>query len=508
MSKAAQPPENPVYSAHSMRTTLLETGLPLIAALLGLLLLGHWLWDAHAAERPALRSAIPPPPVTAPPAPASTSVAPPVTPQAAISHPATPAPTAATPAPTTVTSAVPGNVAELPGAWPQFRGSTGDGVSPESTPLARAFGAGGPKRLWQVTLGEGYAGPVVWKSRVYLLDYDVDAQSDVLRCFALADGRELWKLAYASPVGKQHGISRTTPSVTERFIVTLGPRCHVLCADTKSGRKLWLRDLVKDYGTTVPEWNAGQCPLIDRDRAIIATGGSALLVAFDGATGKELWHSPNPGGWKMTHSTILPFTLGGKRLYVYCGSRGVAAVSAEDGKILWQTTDWVVPTANIPKPVLVGQDQLLFSGGYGAGATLMQFTLVNGQVQAETRWRVKESVFGSYQQTPIYYRGYIYAVIPKGEMVCLDPATGAVRWSSGSTNRFAWNPYLLAGGVLYVLNDAGELALIDATPDAYRPLAKVAVLPGGREFWAPMALAGRRLLLRDLTRMVCLDVGR
>ncbi|KKK69159.1 hypothetical protein LCGC14_2936820, partial [marine sediment metagenome] len=48
----------------------------------------------------------------------------------------------------------------------------------------------------------------------------------------------------------------------------------------------------------------------------------------------------NPDKWKHTESSIVPMEFGGRRFYVYCGNGGVAGVSAEDGNILWQNTEW------------------------------------------------------------------------------------------------------------------------------------------------------------------------
>lgn len=479
-----------------MRNPFIEIGLPLLAALVGMVLLAQW----YVGARP---TAVAPRPLVEQrndeaPRPEVVSTQPNVANSATNLPPIAP-PTAA---PTTATTA-----AVLPGAWPAYRGALRDGVSADPTPLARTWGAQGPPRLWSLTLGEGYAGAVVRDGKVYVLDYDLAALSDVLRCFTLADGRELWRTAYSAPIGKQHGLSRTVPAVSEKYVVSLGPRCHVLCVDAATGTRRWLHDLVKEYGSKVPEWYAGQCPLIDGDRAIIAPGGSALLVAFDGATGKEVWRTPNPKKWQMTHSSILPVTIAGTRMYVYCASDGVVGVSAETGKVLWETSAWVVRTANIPTPLDLGDGKLFFSGGYGAGCMLAQVKKVGGAFQVDTVFTLKESVFGAYQQTPIYYQGNIYAVIPNGQLACLA-TDGTVRWRSGPAKRFAWNAYTLAGGMLYLLTDAGELVLVEANVQAYRELARATVLPGGREFWAPMAVAGRRLILRDLTTMVCLDIGR
>ena len=35
--------------------------------------------------------------------------------------------------------------------------------------------------------------------------------------------------------------------------------------------------------------------------------------------------------WKMTHSSIMPMTLGDTQMYVYCGSGGVVGVMPNNG---------------------------------------------------------------------------------------------------------------------------------------------------------------------------------
>ena len=88
---------------------------------------------------------------------------------------------------------------ELPGAWPRFRGARFDGVAEPGVPLARQWPAAGPEVLWSIELGEGHAGAAVWNGRVFVLDYDRQSAADALRCFSLADGKELWRFAIRWP---------------------------------------------------------------------------------------------------------------------------------------------------------------------------------------------------------------------------------------------------------------------------------------------------------------------
>ena len=88
-----------------------------------------------------------------------------------------------------------GQPADLPGAWPQFRGPERDGISRETVSLARTWQPGEPRQIWSVDVGEGYAGAAIFHGRVYVMDYDRDKKQDALRCLSLADGREIWRYA-------------------------------------------------------------------------------------------------------------------------------------------------------------------------------------------------------------------------------------------------------------------------------------------------------------------------
>ncbi|MBN2581078.1 MAG: PQQ-like beta-propeller repeat protein [Pirellulales bacterium] len=396
--------------------------------------------------------------------------------------------------------------ADLPGAWPRFRGERFDNIAVADVPLARRWPVGGPKKLWTLELGEGYAGAAVRNGRVYVLDYDRPASADALRCFSLADGRELWRYSYPSVVKRNHGMSRTVPAVTDKYVLALGPKCRVCCLDPDTGKEKWLIDLVEQFGATVPQWYAGQCPMIDGDRAVLAPGGDALLVALDCETGKVLWKSPNPHTWTMTHSSIVPMEFAGKKTYVYCGKGGVAGVAADDGSILWQTDAWKISIATVPSPVILPDGKIFLSGGYNAGAMILQLAEQGGKIAVAVAAKIPPKTFGSTQQTPIFYNGYLYGVRDKDrQLVCLD-ASGKEVWRSGSEHRFGLGPYLIADGLIYVLDDDGVLTLAEAAPQGYRQLAQARVLDG-HDAWGPMALVGSRLILRDFTRMTCIDIG-
>jgi outer membrane protein assembly factor BamB len=402
----------------------------------------------------------------------------------------------------------------MPGAWPRFRGADLDNVSKADTPLADTWPTEGPEVLWSVTLGEGHAAPAIFRGRVYLIDYDEEKRMDAIRCFSLKDGQEIWRRSYKNNIKRNHGMSRTVPAVTDDYLITIGPRCHVVCLDPVTGDFKWGLDLQRDFGTEEPLWYTGQCPLIEDGKLILAPSGpEVFMMAVDCANGETLWTAPNPKDWKMSHSSIVPMTFSGRKMYVYAALGGVAGIAAEGpeaGALLW-SVPWN-PRVAAPSPLPLPDGRILFTASYGYGSMMVGLTEENGAIQAETLFhKTPKEGIAAEQQTPILYNDLLYAIMPKdagglrGQLACYRP-DGTLQWSSGQTNRFGLGPFVVADKKIYLLNDDGTLCMIDAEADEYRPLAQAQVL-NGHDAWGPLAPVGGRLLLRDSTRMICIDIG-
>jgi outer membrane protein assembly factor BamB len=180
-------------------------------------------------------------------------------------------------------------------------------------------------------------------------------------------------------------------------------------------------------------------------------------------------------------------------------------VSAKDGAILWETTDWKISIATVPSPLDLGNGRLFLTGGYNAGSLVLQLGKEAERWVVRPVLKLEPEVFGATQHTPVLYDQHLYGARADGKFVCLT-LEGKPVWTSDSGQAFGLGSFILADGLLLAMNDSGLLRLLEATPDKYHLLAQAQVLKG-RESWAPLALAGGRLLARDLTRLVCLEVG-
>ena len=403
----------------------------------------------------------------------------------------------------------------MPESWPRFRGAGFDNICKSDIRLLDKFSPSGPKVLWTKELGEGHAGAAIYEGAVYVLDYDEEARADMLRCFELKTGKELWRRWHNINLKRNHGLSRTIPAVNEKYILAIGPAGHVMCLSRPTGDLLWGLDISRAYDSEIPFWYTGQCPLLDGEEAILATGGKALLVGVDCASGEVLWETPNEKGWKMSHSSIMPFEFKGMKMYVYSAVGGVAGIAAEGpdkGKVLWATAQWNHSVV-APSPVCLPDGRIFLSAGYGAGSMFLQLKEKDGAFEVEVlaEYKPKDGL-SSEQQTPIYYDGYLYGILPKdagtlrNELVCVHPDNiRQVVWSSGKPNRFGLGPYIIADNKLYILDDHAVLTIVNPSQTRYEQLDQVQLFDGF-DAWAPFALADGYLILRDSRKMICIDL--
>jgi outer membrane protein assembly factor BamB len=399
------------------------------------------------------------------------------------------------------------------GDWAQFRGLDRDNTSSE-TGLYRTWPAQGPKVLWKTPVCEGYAGAAIKDGRVYVNDYNAEKKEHLIRCISLADGKDLWQWSYPVEVRPNHGITRTVPAIGQKLVFSLDPKCRFHALDAKTGKLVWQKNLVQEYKATIPGWYAGQNPLIDGDRVLLATGGDALAIAFDQATGKEIWRTPNPAKEMMSHASLMPATIGGIKQYLYLTMKNLIGIAAADGQLLW-SAPFIARIVAVPSPVNIGDGRIFVTSGYEAGSAMYQVEKNAGGFTARKLYALTSAQFNSEAQTPVLFQNHLFAVSSKtrGRFTCLG-LDGNVVWQSpvvsgnpDASKTFGLGAFLLADGMFFTLDgNSGKIRLIEASIKEYKELASAQIL-NAEDVWGPMALSDGKLIVRDMSQMVCLQVG-
>jgi outer membrane protein assembly factor BamB len=333
----------------------------------------------------------------------------------------------------------------------------------------------------------------------------------------LETGTELWRRWYRVPMKRNHGFSRTIPAVNDKYIVTAGPMGHVMCCDRITGELKWTLDMQKQFEAEVPHWYSGQCPRIEDNQVILASAGKeTLMLGIHIETGEIAWQTPNSVGYKMSHSSVMPMILHGKKTYVYAGIGGICGISGETsdkGKLLWNVA-WQ-PSVVAPSPLQLSSEKIVLTAGYGAGGAVAQVNHSDGKWSATLidRYKPNEGV-SSEQQTPILYEQMVITIPPKdgggirGKLVAYSPSNLRTPiWESASDERFGLGPYFIIDNHLFAFKDDGELYVYQLQQRSMTLMKKQRIL-NGHDAWGPIAYADGYLVLRDDKWVYCLKISQ
>jgi outer membrane protein assembly factor BamB len=100
----------------------------------------------------------------------------------------------------------------------------------------------------------------------------------------------------------------------------------------------------------------------------------------------------------------------------------------------------------------------------------------------------------------VFHNGHIYG-LDDGILECVDPLTCKRIWKDG---RYQHGQVLLAGDLLIVQMENGQVALVEAAPAGWRELGRFTALSG--KTWNNPALAGRYLLVRNDHEAACYEL--
>ncbi len=378
--------------------------------------------------------------------------------------------------------------------WPGWLGPNRDGKSPDRG-LLKSWPEGGPKLLWQAdNIGVGFSSVAVAGGKVYITG-DRDGKL-VLSAFDL-EGKPLWNVDHGQGRGGPDG-SRASPVVDGENLYLLNGHGLVGCFDAASGQKKWSRT-AKEFGGSPGGWGYAESVLIYKNLAIFKPGGTSAIVALDKTTGEPVWKSSGYNAGPEYGSSIA-VTFQGRPMIVTGTNRGLVAVDAQSGKLLW-SNDWSANnTANCPTPAYA-DGYVFWANGYDRGGICMKLKLASDDVAADVAWTTSQMVchHGGY----IIHEGHIYGN-HNGGWSCLDLKTGKVRWNARGVGK---GSLCFADGMLYLFaEDGGRAALATCSPKGLELKGSVKVAGAGPS-WAHPVVIGGRLYLRYDKHLYCFDVA-
>lgn len=388
--------------------------------------------------------------------------------------------------------------------WPAWRGANRDAICRE-TGLLQKWPAGGPKLLWKKTgVGEGYSGPAVVGNVLYTMG-NLGGEEVVLALDVDQAGKEVWatRLGAVQYKGNFPG-TRCTPTTDGERLYVVGASGRLACLAVKTGKVIWRRNFVTDFGGVVPRWAYAESVLIDGEVLLCTPGGpKGSIAALEKATGKTIWASKF--GDKASYSSIVKASAGGVKQYVAFTFEGVVGVAADGGKLLWRyrkpghTADW--GNVNVMTPVW--SDGTVFaSANYKVGGGLARIVKTADGFKAEQVYFTRE--IQNHHGGVILLHGALYGASNPRSLKCLDHKTGKVHWESREPGKCS---LLYADGMLYCRNENGPICLVKATPKSYQLMGKFDQPNRSKQkAWPHPVIAHGRLYIRDQDILLCYDV--
>ena len=377
--------------------------------------------------------------------------------------------------------------------YPQFlgprRNATVDGPT-----LVRDWKTSPPVLLWRQPVNPAWSGFAIAAN--YAITQEQRGEEELVVCYDLLSGRLLWSHAdqtrYFTGLGGEG--PRATPTIAAQRVFALGATGRLNCLELASGKLIWSKNIIEENHSHLPDWGLSGSPLVTDDWVIVSAGGKhgRSLVAYDRVDGRFVWGG---GEGRAGYSSPFLTSIAGTPQILIFNADGLAAHAAADGKVLWKHP-WPGGHPHVAMPLVLPDDRVLISTGYGDGSELLQIQRdAAGEWTASRVW--KSLKLKAKFTNPVYRGGYVYG-LDDGILVCLDIASGNLAWKQG---RYGHGQVILVGGLLLVTTETGEVILLEPTPLEHRELSRFRAFHG--KTWNPPALAGEFLLLRNDSEAAC-----
>jgi|CXWL01.1.fsa_nt_gi outer membrane protein assembly factor BamB len=410
------------------------------------------------------------------------------------------------------------------GQWPQFGGPNRNFMA-DSKGLAEKWPEGGPKKLWERDLGDGYSTIVADDGLLFTM-YRV-GEDEFSIALDAKTGKTVWEHKHPSPsteVMNQFGPGpHTTPTVDGVFVYTIGTNGMLNAFEKKSGAVIWSHDLVKEYNGFVPDRGYGSSPIVHKDALIVVVdhprededakpkegepkkntaGGiseAQTIVAFNKKTGDPTWTSQDlPVGYA---SPVL-IKFDGQDQLVFVLQKDFIGLNADTGELLWRH-ELKPEGANITTPVFDGKDTLFVSSAYDSGSRAIKLTRKDGRIVPEELWYSRK--MRVHHGNVIRLDDHLYG--SSGDFgpaffMAINLKTGETAWRERG---FTKANCVHADGKLILLDEDGQLALVTVDPKGMKILSQAKVAE--RYAWAAPTLVDKTLYVRDRKKIMALDLS-
>jgi outer membrane protein assembly factor BamB len=409
--------------------------------------------------------------------------------------------------------------------WPQWRGPAFNGSSPE-TGLPSDFSK--TKNVnWTAPMpGPSAATPVIWDNLVFVPSTDKNARALLAMCLDRESGKVRWQQQVNDGYARDERSTYASPSaVTDGKLAVFFYGNGDLAAFDVAGKKLWARNIQKDYGDFAFQWTFSASPTLYNGRLYLQVlqrnepvhgkgkvGGESFLLALDPATGATLWRHVRPSDAVAesleAFTTPIPLEWKGRTELLIAGGDCLTGHDPATGRELWRWGTWnpnkIPHWRLVPSPVAGGGVVLacapkrdpIYAIKLGGSGVLNKSAVA---WIGDNRAGISADV-----PTPLFYDGDFFILADGHKMLSrVEPATGRIKWSLPTPGRskFEASP-TGADGKIYLMNFAGDVVIVDAAGGRmlrHIPMGE----PGDDMTRSSISVSQGRLFIRTNSKLFC-----
>ena len=381
-----------------------------------------------------------------------------------------------------------------PGAnWPQWRGPNRDGISKE-TGLLKQWPAEGPALVWKAAgAGRGYSSFSVSNGKLYTMGLRGDREFVV--AFDIATGKEAWATAHGSAFRNDQGDGpRGTPTVDGDRIYALGGAGDLSCLDARTGKAVWTKNVLKEFGGSNIQWGISESPLVMGNKVLVNAGGrGASIVALNKTDGSVIWKSQSD---EAGYSSAIPLQVNGSTQVIFFTASRAVGLDMNDGRLLWEYARPSNNVANVATPI-VKANRVFISSDYGTGGGVVEIKPDN---KAQEIYFTKE--MKNHHSSSVLVGDHLYG-FSSAILTAMKFDTGEIAWRDRSVGK---GSLVYADGHLYCFSENGVVGLVEATPTGYKEKGRFRIPQDSLPTWTHPVVVGGRLYLRDQDTIYAFDV--
>jgi len=383
--------------------------------------------------------------------------------------------------------------AQSTASWPQWRGPNRDGISKE-TGLLKQWPAEGPPLAWKANgAGRGYSSFSIANGKLYTMGLRGDREFVI--AFDVATGKEAWATPHGSALRNDRGDGpRGTPTIDGDRIYALGGNGDLSALDARTGKSVWSKNILKEFGASNITWGISESPLVLGNKVLVNAGGrEASIVALNKADGSVIWKSQSD---EAGYSSAIPVEINGLTQVVFFTAQRAVGLDSRDGRLLWEYEKPANNVANAATPI-ARANRIFISSDYGTGSGVVEIKPDN---KAQEIYFTKD--MRNHHSSSVLILDHLYG-FSSSVLTAMRFDTGEVAWKDRSVGK---GSLVYADGHLYCLSENGVVGLVEATPTGYKEKGRFHIPQESLPTWAHPVVAEGRLYLRDQDTIYAYDV--